>query len=177
MNEKTLIKKGKYLSFLLRHHPEAAELVMDKHGWVSTKELLKAINLSMSELEEIVKTDNKQRFSFDKSKTKIRANQGHSININLNLPNSIPPDVLYHGTAVQFVESILKEGIKPMNRQYVHLSWDQETAVIVGKRHGKVRLLQIDTKSMVKDGCKFYLSENNVWLTNYVAPQYIQVIF
>ena len=130
----------------------------------------------MEELIEIVETDNKKRYEFNSNKTKIRAVQGHSIkDLDLDLNETIPPDILYHGTALKFIESIEKEGLIPKSRHHVHLSQDEKTASIVGKRHGDLRILIIDSKQMVKDGFKFYLSKNNVWLVDSLPTKYIKL--
>lgn len=167
---------SKLISLVLRHKPEELNLNMDSHGWVSTAELVNAINnktrFTMSDLERIVAQDNKQRYSFNDDKSCIRANQGHSIKVDVDLKETVPPDVLYHGTATRFTPSINKEGLIPKSRLYVHLSKDIETATNVGKRHGEVYIYTIDTKHMYEDGCKFYLSENGVWLTDKVHPKY-----
>ena len=169
---------SKFLSYHLRHHPEKLGLTMEKGGWVSIEELLKAsaqnnVPLSLSELTEVVINNDKKRFSFDETGTKIRANQGHSINIDLQLNPRIPPDLLYHGTHPQVVNTILKEGIKKMSRHHVHLSVDILTAEKVGQRRGKPIILQIDTKKMNEDGFIFYCSDNNIWLVDFVPPQYL----
>lgn len=167
---KDLIKKGKHLSFLLRHD---TEYTFDDHGYREVSDLIKNHGYTKSELEEIVSTNDKQRYEFNEYHTKIRARQGHSINVNVDLKESTPPDILYHGTATRFLDSIYKEGIKKMSRNYVQLSQNIETATEVGKRHGSPVILEINTKRMVDDGIKFYLSNNNVWLTDYVSPDYI----
>lgn len=128
---------SKFLSLILRHEPQKIDLILDQSGWAEIEELLnksarKGISFSIEELEEIVSTNDKQRFSFNHDKTMIRANQGHSINIDLKLESTMPPEYLYHGTAERFVASILKEGIKKMSRQHVHLSKDKDTATKVG---------------------------------------------
>lgn len=169
------IETSKYIAYLLRHKPSDKNLTMDNKGFVSVKELLNSLNLSMEELIEIVETDNKKRYEFNSDKTKIRAVQGHSIKgLDLDLNETMPPDILYHGTALKFIESIKKEGLIPKSRHHVHLSGDKETASIVGKRHGELRILIIDSKQMVKDGFKFYLSKNNVWLVDSVPTKYIK---
>lgn len=168
-------KLSKYLAYLLRHHPEVANLNMDKNGWVEVDELIANTegNFTRENLEKIVRTDKKRRYSFNEDESKVRANQGHSINVDVELDEVIPVFKLYHGTADKFLDSIMKEGIKPQTRQYVHLSRDYDTAVKVGARHGNVVVLEIDTKAMVEDGIKFYLSANGVWLTKYIDPKYI----
>ena len=119
--------------------------------------------------------NNKKRYSFNDDKTKIRAVQGHSIEVDLELKEVVPPAILYHGTAFKNLESIKKDGIRKMNRQYVHLSMDEETAKNVATRHsGKYIILEIDTKAMLKENYKFYLSENKVWLTDFVPSKFIK---
>ena len=131
------------------------------------------LSLDINLLNEIVETNDKKRFAFNDNKTKIRANQGHSIEIDLALQQCFPPDILYHGTAIRFVDSILKEGLTKQQRQHVHLSEKLETATAVGARHGKPTVLIIDAKQMCEDGFLFYKSENNVWLTDAVPLNYI----
>ena len=172
-----LNKISKYISLILRHKPEVVGIDLDEHGWANVDELIDGINKAQAftkeTLEEIVVTDNKQRYSFNENKTLIRANQGHSIPVDVELEEVVPPDVLYHGTANRFLTSIEEQGIKPMSRLYVHLSEDFNTAINVGKRHGKYAALSIDAKKMHEDGVKFYLSSNGVWLTKYIDPKYI----
>lgn len=167
---KDLIKKGKHLSFLLRHD---TEYKFDEHGYREVSDLINNHSYTKQELEEIVETNDKKRYEFNSNHTKIRARQGHSIDINVDLKEATPPDSLYHGTATRFLESIFKEGLKKMNRNHVHLSENMKTANEVGKRYGKPVLLKIDSKRMYNDGIKFYLSNNNVWLTDYVPITYI----
>jgi putative RNA 2'-phosphotransferase len=176
MNKNNIVKKGKKLAYWLRHKPEAANLTMDKHGWVPVQELIRNTNVSATELDEIVETNNKKRYSFNESKTKIRANQGHSVDIDLELEAIIPPDVLYHGTATRTKDVIMKEGLKGMSRKHVHLSLDVDTAKVVSKRHSdNTVILNIDAKGMNDDGYNFYCSANNVWLADEVPPKYITV--
>lgn len=178
------MKKDKlsiFISLILRHKPETIGITLDKHGWANVKELIDGINnsgrsINMDVLEEIVRTDQKGRYSFNKNKTLIRANQGHSIPVDVELKEMTPPDVLYHGTATKSLDGIKQNGIKSMSRLYVHLSKDTETATKVGNRHGKCALLEIDTKRMYEDGIKFFLSENGVWLTKFVDWKYIKEI-
>lgn len=172
-------KLGRYISYLLRHHPEDLELNMDSEGWVNTKELIKNINdkskyhITIDMLREIVRTDSKQRYMFKLNERFIRACQGHSIKtLNLKFKELKPPDVLYHGTSFANYQLIKKFGIKPMNRQYVHLSLDVETAINVGKRHGDVKIIKINAKQMYHDGIKFYKSDNGIWLTDFVDTRY-----
>jgi len=172
--EKELNKIGRYITLLLRHKPEKEHLDMDKHGWVSVKQILSRLDITMLDLDFIVDTNNKKRFSYSTSKKDIRANQGHSLSwVDVQLTETTPPDFLYHGTAWKSVESIFKSGIEKRDRLHVHLSEDLDTATSVGKRHGDIYIFQIDTKTMSEDGIKFYLSENGVWLTDYVHPKYL----
>lgn len=178
MNKERL---SKFISLILRHKPEEIGITLDNHGWANVKDLIKGINnagreIDMNLLEEIVRTDNKGRYSFNENKTKIRANQGHSIQVDIEFKELEPPAALYHGTATKSLDSIMRQGIKSMNRLYVHLSKDFETAIKVGSRHGKCVILIVDTKRMYEDGIKFYLSENGVWLTEYVDSKYIKEI-
>lgn len=150
------IKLGKFLSLILRHKPETVGISLDKNGWVDVNELiLSGRYIDMEILERIVRENNKKRYSFDKKKEKIRASQGHSIEVELNLKEMTPPNILYHGTATRFLESIREKGIIKGNRQYVHLSKDIETARNVGKRHGEVVILPIDIEGLKKIGKKF----------------------
>lgn len=174
-------KYSKFLSLVLRHKPEAAGISLDAHGWAQVGELLVGIQgagrqMDMAVLEEIVATDEKQRYSFNQDKTKIRANQGHSLSVDLGFREQEPPEFLYHGTASRFVGAILAEGLKPMGRQYVHLSKDAETAVKVGERHGKPAVLLVHSRTMRQAGIPFYLSENGVWLTEKVLAEYLELI-
>ena len=169
-------EKGKYLAYILRHKPEKANLIVEKDGWVLISQLLENTDFTMEELEEIVKSDDKTRYSFNENKDRIRANQGHSIKVKINFEQKIPPVILYHGTAKQNVDSILKHGLNKGSRQYVHLSVDVDTAYKVGVRHGTPIILKIDCKAMVKDGIKFYISENGVWMTEDINPKYINLM-
>ena len=171
--KKELIRIGKYITLLLRHKPEKEDLHMDRNGWVGVSELTKKLNISKTDLDEIVDNDNKGRFSYSDNMTKIRCNQGHSIDVDVELTEMIPPDILYHGTATKSLNSIFENGIDKRVRNHVHLSSDKETADKVGKRHGNVIILNIDSKQMFEDGIKFYLSVNNVWLTDYIDRKYI----
>ena len=172
-----LTKLSKRLALILRHKPESAGIKLDNNGWAKTDDILRALNINMTILETIVINDKKGRYAFDDSKQRIRAVQGHSVNIDLGLSPLTPPDILYHGTGSKSVDIILKDGIKKMSRQYVHLSSNINTAIQVGSRHGKAFILQIDTKQMAQDGCLFYQAENGVWLTDYVATKYITPIY
>lgn len=168
-------RTSKFLSLLLRHRPEAAGLTLDEHGWADVALLLKNVNISMEDLEEIVASDEKQRYSFNDGKTLIRANQGHSVPVDLELEAQEPPEYLYHGTVGQFLDSIQREGLQRQSRLYVHLSPDVETAVKVGRRRGKPVVLQVSAGRMHQDGYAFFLSANGVWLTKEVPPQYLKL--
>lgn len=170
-SNKVLTTQGKRLSFLLRHDKD---YIFIGHGYRSVDELITKQGFSLELLEAIVETNDKARYEFNDDKTLIRARQGHSVDVDVELKEIIPPTVLYHGTAIRFLESILKDGIKKMNRNYVQLSNDLETAESVGSRHGKSIILLINTKKMIEDGIKFYLSANNVVLTDYIHPKYIR---
>ena len=173
---------SKFLSLILRHKPEAIDITLDPHGWADVDELILKVNqtgryaLDRVLLEEIVRTDNKQRYSFNEDHSRIRANQGHSIQVDVELEEKIPPDVLYHGTGKKSVESILQQGLKPQSRLYVHLSPTQEVARQVGSRHGKPVIFQVDAAKMSGDGIPFYLSKNGVWLVKEVPPRYLSFI-
>ena len=174
---KSDVRLGRFLSRVLRHEPEAAGIQVDRHGWADVKKLLAGVrntgrSIDMDTLERIVRENNKQRYSFNWNHTKIRANQGHSIPVDLELEEAEPPQRLYHGTASRFLSAIYREGIRKMGRQYVHLSGDFETAAAVGKRHGNPVVLTIDAAAMARDGVAFYRSENGVWLCDWVDPKY-----
>ena len=174
------VKLGRFLSLVLRHNPGAAGIALDEHGWADVKELLAGVNrtgrkMDMDTLERIVRDNNKKRYSFNEDHTKIRANQGHSIQVDVELTETEPPQYLYHGTASRFLPSIHAEGIRRMSRQHVHLSGDFETAMAVGRRHGVPVVITIDAQAMARDGVKFYRSENGVWLCEHVEPKYFQI--
>ncbi|MEV3936063.1 RNA 2'-phosphotransferase [Glycomyces sp. NPDC049804] len=171
MDDKRMVKVSKYLSRHLRHDPGRIGIELDEHGWVEVDVLLKALadrnfQVTREELEEVVARNDKQRFALREGR--IRANQGHTVDVDLDLTPVVPPPVLYHGTAGGFVATIRDEGLKPMDRHHVHLSPDRETAVKVGSRRGKPVVLAIDAHRMVGEGHTFYKSENGVWLTEYV---------
>lgn len=168
-----------FLSLILRHKPETISLELDKNGWADVSELIEKMNLNGRKidkniLEHIVDTDEKNRYSFNDDKTKIRANQGHSIDVDVELETAVPPEILYHGTASHFCINIMKTGIQRRSRNYVHLSLDAESAAKVGARHGKSVVLEILAAQMHNDKYVFYLSKNNVWLTETVPPEYIK---
>ena len=175
----SLEQTSKFIALVLRHKPEAAGITLDGHGWAQVDELIAGVSrrmpLTREMLEEIVRTDNKQRYSFSPDHQRIRANQGHSIPVDVELKQAVPPDPLYHGTGEKYVEPILQEGLLPKSRLYVHLSRDAATAEQVGRRHRKPVLFQVDAAAMVRDGYAFYLSENQVWLTREVPVRYLTI--
>ena len=177
---KKKVKTSRFISLILRHRPEIIGITLDEHGWAEVDALIDGINrseahaLDMEGLEEIVRTDEKQRYSFNGDHTLIRANQGHSVPVDVELEERIPPDILWHGTGEKYTSSIDRQGLIPKSRLYVHLSSDPETAVTVGSRHGKPVLYKIDCKAMVEDGYRFFLSANHIWLTREVPVRYLQ---
>ncbi len=178
---KRYVRISKYLSKHLRHEPERLGLELLPGGWVSVDELLLAatkdrFEISLSDLQQVVLTNDKQRFSFDLSGQLIRANQGHSTEVDLQLEVQNPPAILYHGTHHAAIAIILAEGLKKMSRHHVHLSADLETAERVGARRGKSIILIVDTTSMTNDGFEFYRSTNDVWLVDAVSPKYLQLL-
>lgn len=180
--ERRLERLSKFISMILRHKPEAIGITLDEHGWADVNELIKGINdtgeeveFSKDTLETIVKTDKKQRYSFSQDRTLIRANQGHSIPVDIELEKKEPPKVLYHGTGIKSVKAIQEQGLLPMERLYVHLSTDVETATNVGKRHGTPVIFQVNTEQMQKDGYDFFQSVNGVWLTKEVPAKYLEL--
>lgn len=176
-NKDDLVSKGKYLSYILRHGKEEFEGgLIDGNGWMSIDDLVSKKGFTKELIDEIVKTNNKSRYEYNEDGTKIRARQGHSIPVDVELREVRPPDKLFHGTADRFIDSIFKEGLKPQTRLYVHLSYDKETALNVGKRHGNPVVLVIDAKRMYDDGIKFYVSNNGVWLTKFVDKKYIGIV-
>lgn len=173
-----LIKISRFISMILRHKPETIGITLDEHEWANVEELIYGVNkkysIDMQLLEKIVDKDDKNRYSFNEDKTMIRANQGHSIPVDVDLKKLNPPDILYHGTGEKYVESIDKQGLIRKNRLYVHLSNDIETAEKVGIRHGKPVIYKVDCKKMVEDGIEFLKSENNVWLVKEVPIKYLK---
>lgn len=180
MDKKILTRTSKFLSFVLRHKPEAVKLTLDANGWASIDELiaktkhdLENPKLSRDLIIKVVKQSDKQRFSISEDGQLIRANQGHSVNVDLELQAIEPPSILYHGTATRFLDAILAEGLKAGSRQHVHLSEDIDTANAVGQRYGKPVILKINALAMFEQGHQFYVSENGVWLTENVPVQFI----
>jgi putative RNA 2'-phosphotransferase len=174
-----LVTVSKFLSKYLRHEPTALGLSLEPGGWVAVEALLAGAGkigfpISREELDQVVAESDKQRFSFDETGTKIRANQGHSTEVDLQLKEVEPPEQLFHGTVDRFLDAILAEGLKKMDRHDVHLSKDMETATKVGQRRGKPAILVIDSSRMAADGFKFRVSDNGIWLTDHVPPKYIR---
>ena len=162
---------------ILRHKPESIGVTLDERGWADVKELITGISkkypFDMKILEEIVRTDDKQRYSFNEDKTLIRANQGHSIPVDVELEIVDPPEFLWHGTGEKYTDSIERIGLIPKNRLYVHLSVDEETAINVGKRHGKPFIYRVRSGEMIKRGYVFYRSKNGIWLTKTVPIEFL----
>jgi putative RNA 2'-phosphotransferase len=173
------IKISKYLSKHLRHTPERLGISVAEGGWVCVDELLAGclrdhFVITRAELDEVVATNDKQRFSYDPSGTRIRANQGHSTPVDLQLEPATPPDVLYHGTAERTAALIQAQGLSKMSRHHVHLSLDVPTALAVGGRHGRPMVFAVDAAAMVRDGHEFFRSDNGVWLVDAVPPQFLR---
>lgn len=180
MTEKEITNISRFMSLVLRHQPDKIGLTLDAQGWTSVEELIEKMqkageNLNHGILEEVVANNNKKRFAFNEDKTRIRASQGHTIEIELGYEPKEPPEILYHGTAFKNIASILQKGILKGDRHHIHLSKDEETAMNVGNRHGKPVLLIIKAQRMFKDDIPFYCSENGVWLTEYIHPKYFSV--
>lgn len=172
-------KVSKLLSYVLRHKPEDIGIELDGNGWVNIDVLLDKmkprVDVSFEELQQVVDNSDKKRFAISGDLIKIRANQGHSIHVDLELKEVSPPDVLYHGTPVGSVESIMRDGLDKRSRHHVHLSKDESTALQVGSRRGKCEILEIDARRLNVDGHKIFISENGVFLTNHVPSEYIKV--
>ncbi|RKR81845.1 putative RNA 2'-phosphotransferase [Mucilaginibacter gracilis] len=180
MNEKETTATNKFLSLVLRHQPQLIGIDLDEQGWVNVNELLEQANayghhLDLELLNHVVETSSKKRFAFDENRQKIRASQGHSIDVELGYEAQIPPDVLYHGTGEKSVAAIQNTGLEKRSRQHVHLSKDIETAIQVGSRHGKPAIFNVLSGEMYKEGYIFYLSENRVWLTDRVPARFLNL--
>jgi putative RNA 2'-phosphotransferase len=174
-------KLSKFLSLVLRHKPEKIGIELGSNGGTDVNVLIEKMNsfgkqIDFETLEVILETNNKKRFSFNKDKSLIRANQGHSIEVDLGYKTKIPPGRLFHGTEAKYVESIYQTGIRKKNRHHVHLSKDVETAISVGQRHGKPVVFEILTEEMINEGFEFYESENGVWLTDEIPVRFIRKI-
>jgi len=174
MNDKDLTKKSKRLSKILRHAPESVGIVLEPAGWAKVDDILRATSLTTEELAVVVRENNKKRFEFNEDLSKIRAVQGHSVDVDLGYEEAeLVPAVLFHGTAEVFLPAILKEGLKKMGRNHVHLSADEETARKVGARHGKPIVLAMNAFAMKLGGARFYQARNGVWLTDFVGSNFI----
>jgi len=174
------VRISKFLALVLRHDPGRIGLTLDPEGWADVDELLAAVGeaglpISRAEVEEVVRSNPKQRFTLDPAANRIRANQGHSLNVDLGLRPIEPPANLYHGTSRAALAAVLAEGLRPMARRQVHLSGDLATALAVGRRHGRPVALVIESRRMHLDGYRFYRSVNGVWLTDHVPPAYLRV--
>jgi len=174
---KKLEKTSKFLSYVLRHKPQDIGLKLDEQGWASIDDLIdcsmkKGTILDIELIKKVVATNDNKRFALSNDNKKIRANQGHSVKIDLDLAETRPPKFLFHGTATRFMEAITEQGLKPSGRHHVHLSPEYKTALNVGKRHGIPVILKINSEEMFNNGEKFYVSENNVWMVNKVEPKY-----
>lgn len=172
-------KISKFLSLVLRHKPEVIGLNLDESGWVGTQELLQKLAknnkvIDLKTLKDVVANNDKKRFAFNADQTKIRASQGHSVEVKLGYKPIKPPEILFHGTATRFLDSIKEQGLLKGNRHQVHLSKDAETATNVGNRHGKVVLMKVKALEMHKAGFEFFVSENQVWLTDSVPVKYLE---
>lgn len=174
----TLVRTSKFLSLVLRHEPEKIGLALDPQGWVAIDELLaKAaghLPLTAELLHEVVRTSDKQRFTISGDGTRIRANQGHSVPVELGLAAQVPPEQLYHGTATRFLDSIRRQGLLRGERHHVHLSADTETAMKVGIRHGQPVVLVVQAGDMHRAGHAFFRSDNGVWLVEHVPPSFLR---
>jgi putative RNA 2'-phosphotransferase len=181
MNEEKKKEISKFLSLVLRHKPEAGGVILDENGWVDVDDLIRGCQengrtFTSKELEEVVETNDKKRFSFSDDKTRIRANQGHSVEIELELEEQTPPKILYHGTAERNLGLIFENGLQKMKRHHVHLSADVETARSVGTRYGKPVIFKIDTEKMRAEGFRFFVSANEVWLVEEVPPDFLETL-
>ena len=179
MTEKETIRASKFLSLVLRHEPERVGLVLGEAGWVGVDELLRAVNqhgmpLTLDGLKHVVATSDKKRFALSDDGLSIRANQGHSVEVDWQYEPQTPPERLYHGTATRFLDGIRKDGLQRMERHDVHLSAETKVTLQVGGRHGKPALLTIRAGEMHRAGHVFRRSANGVWLVNHVPPQFIE---
>ena len=165
------IKESKRLAYLLRHSN-----LPDYNGWIKVSVVLGNLGLSLQDLQQIVESDNKGRFEFSEDKSSVRALYGHSIDVNLGLEPTIPPPILYHGTAEKYVDSIMKEGLRPRKRNFVHLSEIIDMAKQVGTRHGSPVVLSIDIAAMIRAGYKFYKAQNGIWLTGDIPPIFFKAV-
>ncbi len=179
MDAKRTVRISKFLAMVLRHDPGAVGIALDEAGWADADELIAACGragrpLTRAELDHVVAVNDKKRFAFSDDGRRIRASQGHSVAVDLGLPAVEPPAVLYHGTAARTVPTVLREGLRPMARQDVHLSADVATAVRVGSRHGRPAVIEVDAAGLAAAGHLFRRSANGVWLTDAVPPGYLR---
>lgn len=179
ISEKETVKISKFLSLVLRHKPEEIGIELDSNGWTDVQKLIEKTNdanvpLTLEILKHVVTTNPKQRFAFNDNFEKIRANQGHSVEVELGYEPKTPPVILYHGTGEKFVASIRQEGLLKQSRHHVHLSADIDTALKVGQRHGKPFVFEVLSAEMHADNFKFFLSDNGVWLTDFVPARYLK---
>jgi len=168
-----LARASKFLNFILQHNPEKIGLVLEKGGWASIDFIVEKTVLTREHIQKIVENDEKQCYSFNEDKTKIKANFDHSINIELDYIEKSPPNILYHGTDTKNISSIFINGILPIDKNFVHLSEDIKTATIMGKQHGIPAVFKILTEGMIQEGHKFYKISNGIWLTKKVASRFI----
>ena len=181
MDEKKKVKISKFLSLILRHKPEEVGLTLEENGWVKVTDLIKACSdygkiFTLNELREVVETNEKKRFAFDETGEKIRASQGHSVEVEIEFEKRTPPVILYHETAEKNVGEIFANGLKKMNRHHVHLSADIETARKVGIRYGKPVIFEIDTAKMLSENFEFFVSANEVWLVNEIPSKFLKIL-
>lgn len=174
ITEKENTQISKLLSLVLRHQPEKLGIILDENGWTDVAILLRKLTIEKTDLDHVVATNSKNRFAFNDDQTKIRANQGHSVKVELGYQAEKPPKTLYHGTGIGSVKAILQRGLSKQKRHHVHLSSDIETALKVGQRHGKPTVLEVNAEQMSKNNFEFYRSANGVWLTDHVPVEYIQ---
>lgn len=179
INDKQITHISKFLSLVLRHQPEIIGIHLDQNGWTDVDELIKkanqnGVNFDREILNHVVATNSKKRFAFNDTSDRIRASQGHSINIELGYTNQKPPEILFHGTGEKSVQSILETGLKKRDRQHVHLSTDFEVAVKVAQRHGKPFVFKVLAEQMYHDKYQFFISDNGVWLTDDVPAKYLK---
>lgn len=175
------MRTSKFLSLVLRHRPDTIGVTLDQAGWIDVDDLLDALAkhgrpLTRADIDAVVATSDKQRFVIDRSTDRIRANQGHSLDVDLGLPDSVPPAALYHGTPTGNLTSILGDGLRKQGRHAVHLSADTATAQRVGSRRGEHVVLRLDAGAMHQDGRRFAMSANGVWLTDAVPVRYLSVL-
>lgn len=181
LSDKEYKRISKFLSLVLRHKPELIGIVLDQNGWTNVDVLIAGcerndVILNKEILEHVVLTNAKKRFAFDETHGLIRANQGHSVVVDLAYTVKRPPEILYHGTSIQYLDGIFGSGLQKMQRHHVHLSTEINTAVSVGARHGKPVVFQVLAGEMFKEGYQFFQSENNVWLTDQVPTRYLEIL-